>query len=102
MNASTFISKFHNLPDELKQQVLEFMDVLLSRLKQENGKPVKLPELPLHQDWGTPTVLLPHKGKLLPITPATEKPDIKALAGIWKNKDIDLETLRKKAWGGRL
>ncbi len=29
-------------------------------------------------------------------------PDITALAGIWKGKEISLETLRKKAWGDRL
>jgi hypothetical protein len=39
---------------------------------------------------------------ILPISYASEKPDIKALAGIWKNKNITLEQLRKKAWGERL
>ena len=37
----------------------------------------------------------------LPITFAA-KPDIKALAGIWQNKDITLEQLRKEAWGERI
>jgi hypothetical protein len=37
----------------------------------------------------------------LPITYA-ENPDIMALAGIWKGKNISLEKLRKKAWGDRL
>jgi hypothetical protein len=36
----------------------------------------------------------------LPITFA-KNPDIKALAGIWENKDITLEELRKEAWGDR-
>jgi len=31
-----------------------------------------------------------------------EHPDVKALAGIWKDKDISLNDLRKKAWGNRL
>ena len=44
-----------------------------------------------------PLQFIPHGGKLLPVTPATQKPDIKALAGIWKNKDITLEKLRKEA-----
>ena len=46
--------------------------------------------------------------KHLPITFA-EKPDVLALAGIWKNKKINLdqieklqEEIRQKAWGNRL
>ena len=31
-----------------------------------------------------------------------EKPDVTALAGIWKGRDISLKDLRTKAWGGRL
>lgn len=31
-----------------------------------------------------------------------EYPDITALAGIWKGKDITIEDLRKDAWGERL
>jgi len=34
----------------------------------------------------------------LPISFA-KKPDVAALAGIWKDKDISLKDLRKKAWG---
>ncbi len=49
-----------------------------------------------------PIQFIPHGEKLLPVTPATEKPDIKALAGIWKNKNITLESLRQEAWGDRL
>ncbi len=37
----------------------------------------------------------------LPIT-FSENPDITALAGIWKGRDISLTDLRKKAWGDRL
>ncbi len=37
----------------------------------------------------------------LPIVFA-EKPDVTALAGIWKGRDISLEDLRKNAWGNRL
>ena len=102
MDTSAFSTKFQNLPDELKQQVLDFMDVLLSRLKRENEQAATQPEFSLPRDWGAPIVLLPHNGKLLPVTPATEKPDLNALAGIWKDKDITLETLRREAWGGRL
>lgn len=36
-----------------------------------------------------------------PITFA-EKPDIKALAGIWEGRDITLAQLRKEAWGDRI
>ena len=36
----------------------------------------------------------------LPITFATN-PDVTALAGIWKDKNITLADLRKNAWGGR-
>lgn len=35
-----------------------------------------------------------------PITYA-KNPDFKALAGIWKDKNITIEQLRDKAWGGR-
>lgn len=31
-----------------------------------------------------------------------ENPDVTALAGIWKGKDISLNELREKAWGNRL
>ena len=37
----------------------------------------------------------------LPITFA-KNPDVTALAGIWKGRDISLEELRKKAWGDRI
>jgi hypothetical protein len=40
------------------------------------------------------------KNNSLPVS-YSENPDIKALAGIWKNKEITLEELRKKAWGNR-
>ena len=41
------------------------------------------------------------KTDALPITFA-ENPDVTALAGIWKGKNISLNELRKKAWGERL
>jgi len=41
------------------------------------------------------------KPSSLPITFA-ENPDVTALAGIWKGKDISLNELREKAWGERL
>jgi len=41
------------------------------------------------------------KTSSLPITFA-KTPDVTALAGIWKGKDISLNELRKKAWGERL
>jgi hypothetical protein len=102
MDNSVFAAKFQSLPDELKQQVLQFMDVLLARLKRENELPEDQPGFSFPPDWRAPIVLLQHEGKLLPVTPATEKPDLTALAGIWKDKDITLETLRKEAWGERL
>jgi hypothetical protein len=37
----------------------------------------------------------------LPIT-MSEKPDFMALAGIWKDKNLDADQLRKEAWGGRM
>ena len=37
----------------------------------------------------------------LPIVFA-DNPDVTALAGIWKDRDISLSELREKAWGGRL
>lgn len=36
----------------------------------------------------------------LPIT-FSKTPNVTALAGIWKDRDIALEELRKKAWGNR-
>lgn len=38
--------------------------------------------------------------KDLPIT-FSDNPDVTALAGIWKGKDITLDDIRKKAWGDR-
>jgi hypothetical protein len=43
----------------------------------------------------------PEKYKYLPIQFA-ENPDFTVLAGIWKDRDITQEELRKKAWGNRL
>lgn len=40
------------------------------------------------------------KTNSLPVT-YSKNPDVKALSGIWKNKEITLEELRKKAWGNR-
>ena len=40
------------------------------------------------------------KATVIPITYA-KKADFKALAGIWKDKDIALGELRKKAWGDK-
>lgn len=37
----------------------------------------------------------------IPITFA-EHPDVTALAGIWKGREINPDELREKAWGGRL
>jgi len=48
-----------------------------------------------------PKQITKKKSKLIPITYA-EKPDIMALSGIWKDKEIKLEELREKAWGNRL
>jgi hypothetical protein len=36
-----------------------------------------------------------------PIVWAIE-PDVMALAGVWEDKEIDPEQLRKDAWGGRI
>ncbi len=41
------------------------------------------------------------KYKHLPIQFAAN-PDFTALAGIWKDRDVTQEELRKKAWGNRL
>ncbi len=41
------------------------------------------------------------KKNALPIDFA-EKPDVTALSGIWKDREISLEELRQKAWGDRL
>jgi len=32
----------------------------------------------------------------------SDKPDANALSGIWKDKPVTIEELRKKAWGDRL
>ncbi len=37
----------------------------------------------------------------LPITFA-KQPDVTALAGIWKDRELSLEDLRKEAWADRL
>ena len=49
----------------------------------------------LKPGWDEPMELVPHS----PVTPATGKPDLEALAGAWKDKDIMLEKLRNEAWG---
>ena len=41
------------------------------------------------------------KNNVLPITYA-KKADFMQAAGIWKDKDIDPEVLRREAWGNRL
>lgn len=111
-----FQKKFNHLPEALQQEVMQFIDYLLFKSKEE--KPTRKKAAPKGEQkltfpWagglselkGTngkePLEFIPHGRKLLPVTPATEKPDIKALAGIWKNKDITLEKLRQEAWGDR-
>ena len=42
-----------------------------------------------------------NNNKQLPITYA-QNPDVTALAGIWKGRNISLEELRKEAWGDRI
>lgn len=49
----------------------------------------------------TPPKVVAGKTSGLPIEFAQE-PNIMALAGIWKDKEITLEELRKKAWGDRV
>lgn len=41
------------------------------------------------------------KNNSLPIT-YSKKADFMQVAGIWKDKNIDPEVLRKEAWGNRL
>ena len=50
---------------------------------------------------GTYKTTATEENKDLPITPAKNGADFMALAGIWKDRDITLEDLRKNAWGGR-
>lgn len=38
---------------------------------------------------------------LLPVN-YSSRPNVTALAGIWKGQDISLESIRKEAWGNRL
>jgi hypothetical protein len=100
MDNSIFIAKFQQLPDRLKQQVIDFMDRMLSQVSREastlsaGGSP--LPDMPETVQWIT------NNGKLLPVTPASEEPDIKALFGIWSDNHRTLDELRKAAWGDRL
>ena len=101
METSAFISKFHKLPEEFRQQVLELMDTLLAQIKHGDTTPFNLPNPEFPNGKKKPIALLSHKGMMLPITPATETPNLKSLSGIWKNKEITIETLREKAWGGR-
>ena len=42
-----------------------------------------------------------NKFKDMPIEPADPNVDFSELRGIWKGRNITLEELRKKAWGGR-
>ncbi len=45
-----------------------------------------------------PKKITKKKRKSFPIT-YSKNPDIMALSGIWKNKNITLDELREKAWG---
>lgn len=46
-------------------------------------------------------ILPDNKRTDLPITFAKD-PDVTALAGIWEGRSINLEELRKEAWGDRI
>jgi hypothetical protein len=96
MDDSVFISKFQNLPEGLKQPVLEFIDFLLSRYKPDDNE-TNLPEPSTSPDSDSPIEWIEHNGKMLPITPASENADLKALSGIWADQDISLESLRHAA-----
>lgn len=108
-----FQEKFNQLPKALQKEVLQFMDLLLSKIKKSEGKKQdepfeNKPEIEfssagdLKNSNGKESMrYLANGNKMLPITPATEKTDIAELAGIWKNEDITIEKLRQKAWGNR-
>ena len=101
MDHSVFIAKFQKLPDALQQQLMDFVDRMLSQTNKDHttipdGEDSLLPDVHDGVQW------IVSNDKLLPITPATEKPDIKALFGIWSDDNKSLEELRKAAWGDRL
>jgi hypothetical protein len=101
MDHSVFIAKFQKLPDALQQQLMDFVDRMLSQANKDHtaipdGEDSLLPDVHDGIEW------IVSNDKLLPITPASEKPDIKALFGIWRDDNKSLEELRKAAWGDRL
>ena len=101
MDHSVFIAKFQKLPDALQQQVIDFVERMLSQTNKDYtttpaGEDSLLPDVHDGVQW------IVSNDKLLPITPASEKPDIKALFGIWRDDNKTLDELRKAAWGDRL
>lgn len=101
MDHSVFIAKFQKLPDALQQQLMDFVDRMLSQTNKDHisipaGEDNLLPDVHDGIQW------IVSNDKLLPVTPASEKPDIKALFGIWSDDNKSLDELRKAAWGDRL
>ena len=79
MDHSVFIAKFQKLPDALQQQVIDFVERMLSQTNKDNtttpaGEDSLLPDVHDGIQW------IVSNDKLLPVTPASEKPDIKAFA----------------------
>lgn len=101
MDHSIFIAKFQKLPDALQQQLMDFVDRMLSETNRDPtimpiGENNPLPDTQKDIQW------IVSNDKLLPVTPASEKPDMKALFGIWRDDNKSLDELRKAAWGDRL
>ena len=73
------------------QKLLEFISIIgfqiVSQKQMTNGEP-------LTQNKPIPFDVLPIQW--------AEEPDVLALSGIWEKKDINLEQIRKEAWGNRL
>jgi hypothetical protein len=101
MDNSALIAKFQQLPERLKQQVIDIVDGMLSQIKRGDSAMIveaegPLPNVPDTVQW------ISHNNKLLPVTPASEEPDIKALFGIWNDNTRTVDELRKAAWGDRI
>ena len=74
MDHSVFIAKFQKLPDALQQQVIDFVERMLSQTNKDNtttpaGEDSLLPDVHDGIQW------IVSNDKLLPVTPASEKPD---------------------------
>ena len=74
LTLNSAIEKIKQLPPEQQQEVFNFIESIDLKYQQENAvSPSQIPEKPKQEDFF-------------------------AVAGIWENREINIESIRQQAW----